>query len=177
MYILLFMHLLLNYRLIIFKFSKLYTAHSQMTFAINITITIHYFIVIITMVLPLPLYCRYGKKITFLNFNIICKLIVQDTFRSHVNMKFKLLCTQEIATLAAVGTNNIVTKQQRWWRSRGVETSGPENQRSSPPIFNPVYDALYPSSGPTHCTVLKFRATTHFTRHPRHMFLFAHAVC
>jgi len=62
------------------------------------------------MVLSLPLYCSYGKKITFLNFNIICKLIVQDTSKSHVNMKFKLLCTQEIATLAAVSTNNIVTK-------------------------------------------------------------------
>jgi len=42
-------------------------------------------------------------------------------------MKFKLLCTQEIAMSAAVGANNIVTKEWWRWRSRGVETSEPEN--------------------------------------------------
>lgn len=44
-------------------------------------------------------------------------------------MKFKLLCAQDKATTAAVGANNIVTKEwrRRRWRSRGVETSGPEN--------------------------------------------------
>lgn len=67
-----------------------------------------------------PIYIRAGSMYS----------TARDAFGSHVNlMKFKLLCTRETepeTVAAAVGANNIVTSEWRC-RSRGVETSGPEN--------------------------------------------------
>lgn len=72
-------------------------------------------------------------------------------------IKFKLLCAAEhgcgggcsrCQRRRVYGANNIVTesKWQRLWHSRGVETSRPENWRSTtvspPPILDPVYKTL-----------------------------------